>query len=232
MTTTACAEGDRICAAPEFPYLTPDLIELKVQPNGTYVMSAPAAFGLAISCTYWTIDNVQDGDDRWRYKLTNHSQRTHAGPFAHVTERGCQIAIWQHFIDIGLIEFPEDNSHLDARDADIHRKTELAWCDQSASRPRVGDFLQNADGSFVRFCNITKTYAQTTTALKESYYVGPTGCASYSGGLDPGVDLELLALSLKMKRGQFWFFHHGRAGGGRGVKITLPCRIWQHAETS
>ena len=107
MTTTAQQ------TTPHFPYLEDGTLTLVARDDGVYELSAPGAFELPVTCTYWKERNVRPGDDAWRYKLTQHSQVTHSGPFAHLSERGCQIAIWSHFIDIGLIAFPQDNSHLD-----------------------------------------------------------------------------------------------------------------------
>ena len=170
MNSTALAEGGSTRAAPKYPYLDAGILTLVVRDGGVYELSAPGAFGLAVTCTYWKETNVRPGDDAWRYKLTQQSRVTHSGPFSHPTERGCQIAIWGHFIDIGLIGFPEDNSHLDEVDAEIVARTAKAWEQRPSSKPRRGDFVQMTDGILKRICNVTSDYVQPTTALRKSYH--------------------------------------------------------------
>ncbi len=213
---------------PTLPYIPEGLITHTKCDDGRTKLTAKGAFGMDVDCYYWPVTPNRPGDDAWEYKLTPHSEKTHSGPFRHPSEHGCQIAIYRHLIDIGLVAFPEDNSHLDDTDAAIHARTLRAWDDRSILFPRVGDFMQNGD-ELLRFCAVRDTYAQTTKALKCSYYVGLFGDVSYSGSLDPGFDLVDLELTFEIKTGQFWFFHHGRAGGGRGVNVTLPCRVWMRS---
>ena len=226
MTSAQIASGGRICAAPSFPYLPENLISVFERDDGVFEMSAPGAFDLPVTCTYWEVEDVRSGDDRWRYKLTPNSRISQIGPYSHVSARGCQIAIWKHFIDIGLIDFPKDNSHLDEIDAAIAKRTKEAWMARSTTRPRTGDFFRLPDGTLKRFCKVTGRYAQTTTALRESYYIGVTGDVSYSGSLEPGIDIEDLVFTADIVKGQFWFFHHGRSGPGRAVRIALHCEVW------
>lgn len=194
--------------------------------DGKVIASAPGAFGLPVDCSYWKEPNVRKGEDGWRYKLTNHGSLSHAGPYSHVSELGCQIAIRSHFVHIGCIKVPQDNSHLDDTDAGILERTRSAWVNKIRVRPSSGDFLKQTDGHTVRFCAAQSTYAQTTTALEHSYYIGVFGDVSYSGGLDPGLDYDRIALSNETMLGRFWFFHHGRGGAGRRIDVFLPCPVW------
>lgn len=227
MNTPAIAEGGRLCVPPDFPYLKLGTITIKQRPDQTYEMSTPGCFGLPITCTYWEAKGVRENDDRWRYRLTNHSRISGSGPFSHPSRRGCQIAIWQHFIEIGLISFPENNSHLDETDKKIFDQTADAWAALPNEKPRVGDFLIMRDGSYKRFCYVRRTTAQTTTALEENYYAGRCGSVSYSGGMEPGVECDALRRETPTKNGQFWFFHHGQSGPGRKVNFMMPCRVWR-----
>jgi len=61
--------------------------------DGKVIVSSPGAFGLPVDCSYWREPNVRKGEDSWRYKMTNHGSLSHAGPYSHVSELGCQIAI-------------------------------------------------------------------------------------------------------------------------------------------
>jgi len=53
------------------------------------------------------------------------------------------------------------------------------------------------------------------------------GEASFSGILNPSISADSLSLTDEKEHGEFWFFHHGSAGAGRGVRFTVPCRVYE-----
>lgn len=190
--------------------------------GSTKVVFAMHGWGADVVCRYWSPDNVREGNDRWRYELEQIEGK--GGTSSHPSEHGCRIAIIRHLIEAGLIEIPEDNSHLDDRN-----RAELvamqAARDTMTGRPRVGDFVIMPDGRLERCCHATPHGMQTTGG--GSFNVMHGGSVSYSGGLNPPRLWEYFKLTGETKGGRFWFFSHGIAGAGRGVQCTMPCRVYR-----
>jgi len=192
--------------------------------DGVTTMSVAGAWGTPVDCEYWKVDGEGDA---WRYRLSGAD-----GPrfsYSHPSEHGCQIAIKRHFITVGLINVPEDNSHLDDENQFIAAEILANWNAQTG-KPRVGDFLRMADGSLKRFCNDTGDGQQITKG--GSFYIGRGGGVSYSGGLESPIMWERFKPTEEITKGRFWFFSHDRAGAGRGVDVFLPCRIYELVDYS
>ena len=199
-----------------------DKLEITTNDDGVTVMSVPGAWGTPIDCEYWFVGGE---GDQWRYRLSGADGPRYA--CSHPTEHGCQIAIKRHFINVGLVSVPEDNSHLDDEDQLIAAEIFCNW-NARVAKPRVGDFLRRTDGSLKRFCNDTGDGMQTTKG--GSFSIGRYGGVSYSGGLDAPIMWERFKPTGETTKGRFWFFSHDRAGAGRGVDVFLPCRIYELVE--
>tara|TARA_R110000868_G_scaffold102049_6_gene280987 strand:- start:1124 stop:1852 length:729 start_codon:yes stop_codon:yes gene_type:complete len=190
----------------------------------TITLKDPA--GIEHSCQYWLRERPAGMDpntsfDSYLYKLST------GETFSHPSAHGCQIMIKQHFVAIGAIVIPDDNSHLDDRDTLIWAENVAAFNARGPGRPRVGDFLEMPDGQITRICMNHDDGAQTTKALLASYHMGSSGHASYSGGLDPSQLYDYMKLQPETKRGRFWFFHHRAPGAGRGVEAWTDCRVFK-----
>ena len=83
-------------------------LTIKINEEGVTAMSVPGAFGILVDCEYW---HVGGEGDPWRYRLSGADGPRYA--YSHPSEHGCQIAIKRHFVSVGLVKVPEDNSHLD-----------------------------------------------------------------------------------------------------------------------
>ena len=199
-------------------------LETTTDSEGVTTMSVAGAFGIPVDCEYW---NVGGEGDQWRYRLSGADGPRFA--YSHPSEHGCQIAIKRHFITVGLVSVPEDNSHLDDENQLIAAEILANW-NARTGKPRVGDFLRMADGSLKRFCNNTGDGQQTTKG--GSFSISRFGGVSYSGGLDSPMMWERFKSANEMAKGRFWFFSHDRAGAGRGVDVFLPCRIYELVDFS
>ncbi|MGB0967617.1 MAG: hypothetical protein ACPGUX_05495 [Halocynthiibacter sp.] len=198
-------------------------------------MEVPGAFGMRVTCTYWRNDYSGPEVDPWRYQLDAlkpENGKTHyPGPFSHSSEKGCLIAIYKYLVALNVIETPQNNSHLDTIDTEIVAKITADWLDRANGKPRVGDFVQYADGSFKRCCNDTGKGQQVTKAIERSYHAMRFGSVSYSGGLESDIPwAQLVEQKGKRLPGRFWFFHHNKSGGGRGVDFFMPCRVFSVIE--
>ena len=188
--------------------------------GSTHAVFDMQGWGNDVVCRYWKLENPGRSDP-WRYELEMINGR--GGTYPHLSEHGCKIAIVKHLVEAGLIEIPEDNGHLDARNLAEVAAMEIAR-ERQTGRPRVGDFVIMPDGHVERCCNETKTGMQTATA--GSFNVMRGGSVSFSGGLNRPRLWEYFRLSKEKKRGQFWFFSHGISGPGRGVECYMPCRVY------
>lgn len=198
-------------------------------------MTVPGAYGIEVKCSFWRNDYEGVEIDPWRYQLDQfepqNGETHYRGPFSHHDKKGCLIAIYKYMVNLGVIEVPTDNSHLDEIDAAIVAQMKLEWIERSYGRPSVGDFVQFADGSFKRCCNEVSAGQQVTTALEHSYFAGRLGSVNYSGGLESDIPWDQI-IEKKGERipGRFWFFHHNRSGAGRGVDFYMPCRVFSVIE--
>ncbi len=93
--------------------------------------------------------------------------------------------------------------------------------------PLMGDFVLFPTGEIERFSHDWGDGIQTSPG--GSFYLNANG-RSYlsSGGLNPCIPTdsieEIPGVSLQ---GRFWYFHHERAGAGRGVYVDCACRVFK-----
>lgn len=199
----------------------PRLTFVSQEDGSTEARYAMNGWGADIVCRYWPVQN-HGKSDPWRYELE--SINGNGGTFSHVSQQGCRIAIVRHLIDAGLIEIPEDNGHLDARNqAEVASMANAR--EYATDRPRAGDFVIMPDGTLERCCAASKTGMQTTDV--GSFNIMHGGSVSFSGGLNKSQLWEYFKLTDETKRGKFWFFSHGIAGAGRGVDCFLDCRVYR-----
>jgi hypothetical protein len=95
---------------------------------------------------------------------------------------------------------------------------------EKITTPRIGDYVRFQSGEIERFSHDWTDSLQT--APGGSFFLYGSGNASFSGGLNPAIPADSLTLTDEAMEGTFWFFHHGRAGAGRGVYFKIPCRIY------
>lgn len=91
--------------------------------------------------------------------------------------------------------------------------------------PAVGDYILFPTGELERFSHDWVDGLQTSPG--GSFYLFNTGSASFSGGLNPSTPRDAMQLTDTKLPGEFWFFHHDRAGAGRGVYFTIECRLFK-----
>lgn len=118
---------------------------------------------------------------------------------------------------------------LDERDAAIYRERFHAL--YRAPGPRVGDFVDFADGVTRRISFITPPEwlpecDSVQTSDDGSFYLGH-GYASFSGALYPGVPHGSLEYTTEHRRGPAWFFHHDHHRASNGVDVDLDWRVFR-----
>lgn len=118
----------------------------------------------------------------------------------------------------------KEHSQLDATDQALLGKLIVAR--EQIERPRIGDYVRFPTGEVERFSHDWNEGLQTSPVWAGSYYMCSHGNASFSGGLNPSIQVESLALTEESLSGDFWFFHHNEAGAGRGVSFSIPCRVY------
>lgn len=89
--------------------------------------------------------------------------------------------------------------------------------------PRVGDWVEFADGVSQRISYLWPDDAQTSDG--GTYYLG-RGYVSMSGSLHRGVPIASLVATARTKPGSIWFFHHDYHTAGGGVEATIPFRVY------
>ena len=92
--------------------------------------------------------------------------------------------------------------------------------------PREGDFVVFPTGEIERFSHDWKDSLQTSPIWAGSFYLHHSGGTSFSGSLNPSIPLDSIQRTDEMKDGTFWFFHHNEAGASRGVRFSIPCRVY------
>lgn len=173
---------------------------------------------------YWATDK---GGDPWRYKHSHTTeQQEFVGPFSHPAEEGCWIMAKRYFVDIGMIDTPEDNSHLNAMTTEMVREAQRNR--NAIDRPIVGDIVVDRDGRERRLCIGYEDRAQTTTNMRNSYSLSRSGTAGYSGACGASVPFADLTQHSKRKA-MFWVFKDGRAAAGNGVDVFLDTAVWTYA---
>lgn len=113
---------------------------------------------------------------------------------------------------------------FDARDQAL--LDELLVVREQIARPRLGDYVRFPTGEVERFSHDYGQELQTSPAWAGSYYLHSHGDASFSGGLNPPIPRDSLSLTEESRPGEYWFFHHGAVGAGRGVRFSVPCRVY------
>jgi hypothetical protein len=140
--------------------------------------------------------------------------------------------LWNNPLTGGTELVPHEYA-LDGRDSELLAARFRRW--ERREGPRVGDFVIFGDGDVRRFTHDWDEYGlQTNTGGGEagSFYFAAPGVMSYSGGLEPCVRRETLALMGDRLDGRCWFFHHDYPGAGRAVPALVPCRLWASSEPS
>lgn len=121
------------------------------------------------------------------------------------------------------------NSGVEPDDDDI----EIAgWRSAARDRrdgPRVGDFIDLADGRTLRFSHVWDNGLQVSKG--GSFYLSPEGLVSFSGGLEPPVLREDIIPVCEMRPGHFWFFHHDHHRAYNAVGVRLACRVYRQRPT-
>ena len=86
--------------------------------------------------------------------------------------------------------------------------------------PCVGDFIRFETGELERVSHLHNDSLQTSPG--GSIYLNESGHGSFSGGLNPAIELNTITPTTEVIEGKFWFFHHGIAGAGRAVYFDIP----------
>lgn len=122
-----------------------------------------------------------------------------------------------------------DSVSFDARDQEILEKRMVAR--ELIAGPRNGDYVRFPSGEIERFSHNWGDALQTSPVRAGSFYLHDHGEGSFSGSLNPAIPASSLSLSDEKMEGGFWFFHHGQAGAGRGVRFKVPCRVYDTKAT-
>lgn len=93
-------------------------------------------------------------------------------------------------------------------------------------QPCIGDYVRFQTGELERISHDHGAKLQTSPLWAGSFYLLSNGNASFSGGLNPCIPQDSLALTDEVMPDAFWFFHHSQSGPGRGVRFSVPCRIY------
>lgn len=118
---------------------------------------------------------------------------------------------------------------FDERDAEI-RATRLAAFEKIPG-PRVGDFIEFADGVTRRISYMTWEGGPQTSG-GGSWYLGEgwtkeEAHVSFSGSLFRSVPPDTLTLTDELRDGLVWFFHHGFAQADNAVHTEIPFRVFR-----
>lgn len=110
-----------------------------------------------------------------------------------------------------------DQSYLD----------KAAYLRSQIHEPLMGDYVLFPTGELERFSHDWGDGIQTSPG--GSFYLNANGRSSLScGGLNPYIPIDSIEeIPGATLQGRFWFFHHGRAGAGRGVYVDCACRVFK-----
>ena len=116
---------------------------------------------------------------------------------------------------------------FDEKDAELLQKRQELYDNRQG--PRVGDWCRMPNGELRRFTHNWGDGLQTTSPNfgLGSFYFDRSGFMSYSGALDPSVDLSKIEKTEEVKPAWIWFFHHDCAQAHNGVYREIPCRIYK-----
>lgn len=123
---------------------------------------------------------------------------------------------------------------LDDRDASIKDRIQ-AGIDRLTG-PRVGDFIEFANGTIERVSHVWDGMAEyggtdgVQTSAGGSWHVSESG-ASFSGGLNSIIAFTTLTDTGETRDGSGWFWHHGMSGANRGVPATFTFRVYRSTAT-
>lgn len=122
------------------------------------------------------------------------------------------------------------NEHLDAIDAEICRETQDAR--EQFKGLSNGDLVIWPNGEKRRISHLWDHFVQTTKTGQGSWYISRTGKSQFSGALCQGQLREYFQATGDHSFEEFWFFHHGRSGAGRGVRAKLQVPVWRFSPTT
>lgn len=112
---------------------------------------------------------------------------------------------------------------LDERDAEIYHRRCRQW--EEVPGPRIGDFVEFADGVLRRISHIWGTDGFQSSAGGSFYFGG--SYMTFSGQLFGSVPLDTLVDSHRIRQGPCWFFHHDFQTAGGGIDVNVWCRIYR-----
>lgn len=124
---------------------------------------------------------------------------------------------------------------LDERDAAIKAEIQ-AGIDTLTGQPRVGDFIEFANGTVERVSHVWDGMAEhggtdgVQTSEGGSWHVSRGG-ASFSGGLNSIIPMDTLTDTGETRKGSGWFWHHDWSGANRGVPATFTFRVYRSTAT-
>ena len=126
-------------------------------------------------------------------------------------------------LDPGLAREPRD--HV----PDVRLVLSLSVWDTRAG-PRVGDFVEFADGRTRRVSFLTPDewlpeIDSVQTSDGGSFYLSGS-YVSFSGSLYQGVPRSALVPTDERRPGDCWIFHHDQWGAGNGVPVVVPWRVF------
>lgn len=111
------------------------------------------------------------------------------------------------------------------KDQDILRDRCAALDAQTG--PRVGDWIDFADGTQRRISHIWENDDHIQTSGEGyGYYLG-NGYISFSGSLFSAVPASVLTPTEEVRMGRVWFFHDGWARAHSAVHAQAPFRVYR-----
>ena len=124
----------------------------------------------------------------------------------------------------------DSNVTPDDQDWQLLTKRVETW--DSRQGPRVGDFIEFADGITHRFSHDHgEEWGIQTSPIGGSFYMGD-GYLSYSGGLEPSIKHDQIEATDEQRLGAVWFFHHDYHRSSNGVNAWVPCRVFKTSADS
>lgn len=111
---------------------------------------------------------------------------------------------------------------LDDRDRALVAERAAAY--DRINGPRVGDFVEFADGVIRRVSHVWDNGVQTSDG--GSFYLGD-GYISFSGGLYPQIPFSSLSETGEKRNASVWIFHHDWAKAHNGVGAEIPFRVFK-----
>ena len=90
---------------------------------------------------------------------------------------------------------------------------------------RVGDFVITPAGEVWRVAHHWGDCLQL--AKGGSYYFTDGGGCSYSGGLEPGIDIEHFSETSELREGPVWFFSRNHAMAHNGWYTSATFKVWK-----